>query len=251
MRMLVAIITLIIYSEAFAGQVLTIGSGEWAPYQSERLRSYGYASKIVVDSFKQEGFDVKFKFYKSWARSMKNAQIGELAGTFLWGHKPEREEDFFFSKPIVDVQYVLFYKKSSKITWETPRDLKGLKIAITSGYYYGPEFDRAIKDGTLTVKQSTSDEANFRKLVKGQVDIAINDLDAGLDILRRNHLNEIDHISSSKKYVRKTPHYLLISKKYPNAKHIVESFNRGLKSLQKTGKFDAIIESSRKGEFSR
>lgn len=241
---LLSIISLLM-AHGSQGETITLGNGEWEPYQSQKIPDYGYASKIVTEAFKLEGITVDFKFYP-WARSFNMAQKGKLAGTFLWGFKKEREDDFFYSDPILDVSYVFFYLKKNPFNWNTISDLKGKKIATTIQYSYGDEFDQARKRKEFYAEDSKNDETNFRKLIKGRIDITPNDLDAGLNILKRNHKDVMKQVTYHKKPVRATPHYLLISKKFPNAKKLVEAFNRGLKALKQKGIYDQIIAKSRK-----
>ena len=229
------------------GEKVQIGNGDWSPYQSKSLKQYGFASEIVTEAFKSQGVEVEYKFYP-WARSMKLAQSGKLAGTFLWGYKKEREEDFYFSDPIVDISYVFFYLKSNDFDWKGVSDLEGKKIGATVSYSYGKDFDEARKNNLLQIDEAPKDSLNFEKLVKGRIDIFPNDLDAGLDILRKNHPKDFNKVAYHKKSLRETPHYLLVSKKHPKAKEILEAFNKGLKEIRAAGKYDQIVKASRENK---
>ncbi|SMF54540.1 amino acid ABC transporter substrate-binding protein, PAAT family [Pseudobacteriovorax antillogorgiicola] len=225
-------------------ETITLGNGEWDPYQSSTMDGFGYASKIVTEAFKKEGIDVKYNFYP-WARALDSASKGKVAGTFLWGYKKEREKHFLYSEPILDVSYVFFYLAERKFDWKKIDDLKDKRIGTTIKYSYGEAFDKARAKGIFEADDSNSDETNFKKLLAGRVDIIPNDLDAGLSILRRNHKDEIKRVSYHEKPVRNTPHYLLISRKHPRAEYLLAAFNKGLAALKKSGRYQEIIKASR------
>ena len=241
---------LLIYTQqALAVDSITLGNGEWKPYQSKGLKHFGYASQIVSEAFASQGIEVKYKFYP-WARALESAKKGAVDGTFLWGHKKERENDFLFSDPIVDVTYVFFYLKKKGFDWQDIEDLKDLNVGVTIKYSYGNAFDKGKERKLFKADSSKDDETNFKKLLKGRIDVTPNDLDAGLSILRRNHSKEeMESVAYHKKPVRSTPHYLMISKKNPKAEDILSRFNKGLKKLKDSGRFKEIVEASRRGNF--
>ena len=43
--------------------------------------------------------------------------------------------------------------------------------------------------------------------------------------------------------------YLLLSKKAPNAQYYLTAINNGLKKLRASGRYDAILQAFRRGEF--
>ena len=58
-----------------AAEVVTLASGEWAPYQSKNLKNGGFISQVITESFAEEGYEVKF-VYLPWKRGFEEAKAG-------------------------------------------------------------------------------------------------------------------------------------------------------------------------------
>jgi len=250
LKILVTVICLwVVVSTVHAGETIRLASGEWAPYQSENLKHSGVASRIVEEAFAISGIQVKFGYFP-WNRSLNLVKKGKWDGTFLWFDTAERRKDFFISEPVVDIQYVFFHLNSYEFDWKKIEDLKGVKIGGTVGYNYGKAFQEAEKAQMISVVRIDSDGQNFKKLLKGRIDIFPNDLDAGLEIIHKNFSPE-----QQKKFTyhrtptRAAPHHLLLSKKVKTNEKMIELFNKGMKQLKEAGKIELYLSESRKGQY--
>ena len=228
---------------------IRLASGEWSPYQSEHLKHYGVASRIVTEAFDLEGIHVTYGYFP-WARSMEYAQTGEWDGTFLWFDTPERRNDFYISDPVVDIQYVFFYLKKTPFDWKNINDLKGMSIGGTLKYDYGEVFQEAEEKGVINVQRAPKDVLSFRKLLGGRIQIFPNDLDAGYELLRENFTpSQIEQFTYHPKALKSAPHHLLLSKKVKTNQTMIEIFNRHLKELKANGKVDQYLAESRQGKY--
>ncbi len=144
-----AVLCLGISTTAFSEETIRLASGEWSPYQSENLKHYGVASRIVTQAFSLSGIRVEYSYFP-WKRSYKYAETGTWDGTFLWFDTPERRKSFYVSDPIVDIQYVFFHLKSYSFDWKSIDDLRGIEIGGTLEYNYGEAFQGAEKEGRIT-----------------------------------------------------------------------------------------------------
>ncbi|MEE8382101.1 MAG: transporter substrate-binding domain-containing protein [Thermodesulfobacteriota bacterium] len=226
-----------------------LASGEWPPYQSENLKYSGVASRIVTEAFLSQGIDTEYGYFP-WANSLQNAKSGKWDGTFLWFDTPKRRESFFVSDPILDVQYVFFYKKNYNFDWKTISDLKGVKIGGTIDYDYGKSFGDAEKEKLIDVVRASSDKVNFKKLLAGRIQIFPCDLDAGMELLNNSfHQEEVSTIKYHKRPVKAAPHHLLLSKMVPKNQDRMDKFNKGLKELRESGKIALYLNESRAGLY--
>ncbi|BBE32084.1 ABC transporter substrate-binding protein [Tepiditoga spiralis] len=238
MILLILILNILIFSE----KTIRITNGEWTPYLSKKLKYYGVASRIVTDAFKNVNIKVEYGFFP-WKRSYKLAKIGEWDGSIGWSYNEERGKDFYFSMPFLDLKDVLFFKKSGKTKFESYEDLIGKTIGTVIGFYYGEEFEKAKKLKIFKIDEAKSDEINFKKLLAGRVDFIVESYYVGLSILRKNFTKEeIEQIGISKKVVRVGHYSLILNKKDENHKKIIELFNKGLKQLKESGKYDQYLK---------
>lgn len=227
---------------------IRLSSGEWPPYTSENLPHSGLASRIVTEAFALKGITVEYGYFP-WARSLKLAQDGEWDGSLIWHKSPDREQDFYFSEPVVTGQNVFFHLKSHNFDWKEMKDLAGQHIGATIDYDYGEAFAQAEKAGQITVERVSSDEQNFRKLLAGRIDIFPLDLDVGLAMLRQNFTpEEVAQITYHPLPIESYPYSLILSKKVPRNAELIVLFNAGLKELIDSGKMQQFIDESRQGK---
>ncbi|MHC4883865.1 MAG: substrate-binding periplasmic protein [Planctomycetota bacterium] len=229
--------------------VITLANGEWAPYQSAKLKHQGVASRIVREAFETASIKVNFVFLP-WKRGFEETRKGKHTGTFLWFDTPERRKDFLISNPILDVKYVFFHLKKTPFSWKEIKDLKGHQIGATLGFDYGKAFQDAEKKGVIQVDRSAKGLSGFRMLLAKRIDLFPYDLDAGLDLIANQFaIDEVSQFTWHPLPVRAAPHHLLISRKAAGADPLLKEFNRGLERLQEAGKIKRYIEESRKGEY--
>ncbi len=234
-----------------AQETIRIASGEWAPYQSENLKYYGVASRIVTEAFALEGIKVEYGYFP-WKRAFNIAETGEWDGTFLWFDTPERRKIFYISDSVIDIQYVFFHLKDYPFDWHSIDDLKGIAIGGTLQYHYGDEFQSAEKAGKIKVHRVSQDLLNFRKLLSGRIHIFPNEIDAGLDLIQKNFTpDQIKLFTYHPKPVKAAPHHLLLSKMNTRNKSRIELFNKGLKRLKQNGKLDQYLAESQSGKYSQ
>lgn len=227
--------------------LLRLTNGEWPPYLSETLPHYGLASRIVTEAFAVQGIKVEYGFFP-WPRSLALAQDGSWAGSAVWFKNEEREKDFYYSDPIIEVQYVFFHLKTFSFDWQSYEDLAEVRIGATLEYDYGPAFTEAEQSGQIKVERVPADEQNFDKLLAGRIDIFPLDLEVGLNMLQKNFTSEqIALITYHPLPVRSDPGYLLLSKKVAGNEELIQVFNEGLQKLKESGQFEQFVQESRAG----
>ena len=211
-------------------------NGEWAPYLGEQLPHHGVASRIVAEAFALQGIDVAWEFHP-WARSLQLAERGQRAGSAVWLHSRERENQFFISDPVVESGYYLFHRRGHHVDWQQIGDLQGQRIVGTRGYDYGAAFQQAEASGQLRVNRVTSDETAFRQLLAGRVDLFPMDKVVGFDMLHQ-HFSAAERakLSFHPKPLRSDSLHLLLSRKVAGNAELIERFNRGLAQLRESGK---------------
>lgn len=236
---------------AVAGETVRITAGEFAPWSSDALKHDGFTNHVISEAFKIEGYDVEFVFYP-WKRAYESAKDGEsFQATSYWYPSEERSKHFYYSDELQEDAVVFFHLKSSPLgNWETLDDLKGKRIGATAGYTYTAEFWDAAKSGRLNIEEASSDELNFKKLLKGRIDAFPTGPLVGQKLLNEEFGADVaeDVTYHPKPLVAPTGH-LLISKKAKNAAELLTAFNRGLAKVRESGKYAKFQENLIAGEY--
>lgn len=227
-----------------SAEKITLANGDWAPYMSKDLKMHGYMSHIVKEAFASEGVEVNYVFLP-WKRGFEDAKAGKYQGSLIWGFNEERAKDFLFSDPVAQLGTSLFHLKSKAFDWSTPEDLKNLKLGGVVGYAYGVE-DLENK-GVIKILRISSADANYRKLASGRIDIVLEDTEVGHGLVSK--LGLANTVTAHSKTLKPRKYSVIISKKVANAKHLLEAFNKGLKTIKSDGRYQKFVEASRRGEY--
>ncbi|CAM2853917.1 substrate-binding periplasmic protein [Vibrio neptunius] len=236
-------VSLLFTSLAHANTV-KLANGEWAPYMSKSLKNGGFMTQIVKEAFEAEGYQVEFT-YMPWKRGFEESKAGSFDGSLIWGKNPDREQFFHFTDSVITLSTGLFQQKSKPINWSKKEDLKDFKIGGVTGYAYGVEDME--KTGEINIQRIASAENNYKKLSAGRLDIVLEDMDVGMELVTK--LNLADKIEPNAKTLSARDYFVIISKKSPRAQELVDAFNRGLAKLKAEGKLDAYREASIRGEY--
>ncbi|GLS92119.1 ABC transporter substrate-binding protein [Psychromonas marina] len=231
-----------------ANQTIRLTTGEWSPYLSEDLKHYGFVSHIVTEAFALEGIKVEYIF-RPWKRAYKDALVGKYHGSIVWTKNPEREQYFYYSDLVVAGQSVFFHLKSFSFDWQNPEDLVGLNIGGTLGYKYSL-LEELEAQGKINIHRVATDEQSYGMLLLKRIDIFQQDLDAGYEWLQDNLMEQdIAQFTHHPKPIINDNYHLILSKEVDDNQHLMTLFNRGLKRLKKSGKYQQYISESRQGHY--
>lgn len=225
-----------------AEKTIRLASGEWKPYISEELDNYGPYSQIISEAFALEGVRVEYRFYP-WKRAVYLARTGQSDGSVAAVRTPEREKMFFYSnKPVFVTDRVFFYLKDTGFDWTNIDDLKNIRIGATQEYYYSHAFRKAENAGIITVERARNDSLNFRKLLRGRIDVFPVSREVGYSILK----SEFGHEESKLVTHHPTPltsssFHVILSKKIVANEDTIEAFDKGLEKLKDSGRYTEII----------
>ena len=245
----VIIFFLNIATHSFAEETIRIAIGEWPPFMSKDLKHYGILTHIVTESYALEGYKTEYGFFP-WARAKVYAEEGTWDCSAGWAKTAVRLKKFIYSDSIMKNSNVFFHLKSFKFDWNTMDDLKGIPIGSTIEYYYGDAFMEAEKSKQILVQRAPSDELNFRKLLKGRIKLFTAGVDVGYSLLQKKFTPEENQlITHHSRPTNVDDLHLIFSNKNERNLQLIKVFNKGLKKLRKSGKYDQMIAASRRGEY--
>ena len=251
MKFWVCIILLISASIGICEESVQMGIAEWAPLISKDYKHNGVVTRIVTEAFALEGVSV-INEWAPWKRAYHNVEneIFDLSPGLT--KTPEREKQVNFSDPIFETFQVFFHLKSFPFQWQSIEDLKGIRIGACLGYYYGEEFMRAEKEGIIKVEYVPRDKQNIMKLLKNRIQIFPLNILTGYDLIQKNTTPDAFALIThhSKKLAPPSPAHVIFAKNARNVR-MMQLFNKGLKRLKETGKYDLYWKESRCGEYKK
>ena len=226
---------------AGAGEIITLTNSEWAPYTSQQLPHFGPLSRVVTEAFALEGVEVRYVF-RPFGRAYAEAAEGYANGTILWstsGRDSDRQRRFHFSDVVFDGQSVLFHLKSYPFRGSGYQQLVGVRMGGTAGYEY--TFDKY--PDIIMDRTAVTDEQNFRKLAAGRFDVFPANLDVGRAIMRKVLTPEqAASITWDPNPYNITHYHLMMNKRNKDSLRYLALFNKGLKRLRESGKYDAYLQ---------
>lgn len=240
MKKLALIFALIITisSNGYAEKTITLDIGEWAPYTSKKDPEGKIAETLVTESFKLVNIDVVYKYYP-WKRAYMHAKEGGSSGTFPWYRNEDRLNDFIVcNEPILVGKVTFFHLKSFDFQWKTLENVKKYKIGGVIGYAVVEIF----KDNGIKVEEVPNGELNYRKLLAGRIDAVAEDFFVGYNTINKLFKPEIAALfTHHPKPQEQRDMFMLISKQIPNGQELADKFDKGLKKLKASGRYDEII----------
>jgi len=226
---------------------IEIAVEEYPPYTSEFLKYNGLDCRIIKEAFLYENINVQFNFYPG-ARAYFLAQTGKVEGSAPWAMREGREIDFHYSAPLrkADREF-LFYTSETELKWDPEvqdfSTLENLRFGAMLGYNYGPVFETAEAENIILVDRVSTLSQNIRKLQRGNIDLFISQYRIAKHTLYDEFTpEEIGYIKWTPENNDTTGYdYLLISKAIENGPELIELFNRGLKKLQESGRYEQFL----------
>lgn len=176
-------------SLAAQGQTLRIVSEAWPPYIYEEdgeLHGLDYdVTRIVLQRL---GVQAEWQMLP-WKRCSLTLEQGKADAILGAYRNRESEASLVFpSEPLSRIDLVLFYAKNRPYPFRTLDDLQGLRIGVSSRYWYS---NRAFAESSLFVREpGPNHTANFGKLMHERVHLVVNDRYAGRFVLDRMGLND-------------------------------------------------------------
>ncbi len=233
-----------------ARETIKITNGEWAPYLSQKLPHFGFASHVVKKAFDAVEVDVEYGFFP-WKRSYKLAKTGDWNGTVVWVYTPQRAEFFYYSNEVIVDHEYLFHLKKFSLEWENAQDLKGIIIGGTLHTTY-PVFEKAETQGLLTIERAGTYENLYNRLLKQRINAIPQVSQVGSYLIRTTLTQEEQSLITFSPTIIETRKYsLILSKAVKKNKRFLELFNRGLSIIKNNGTYDQLYKNLEHGRYDK
>ncbi len=250
MRHLLLIILFLTLSRLVWGETLTVATGEFVPYCSSSAPHKGFANHILSEAFRTQGYELEFDFLP-WKRAMLQAESGDYDMTSWWIYNEERDKKFLFSEAILVRTVNFFHLKDKSFNWQHIDDLSRYRLGVTRGYAYSEAFSDYLKLNPENIHEASSDELNFKMLLRNRIDVFPIDVVTGLEILRTKFAPDVIHrIQYDLHPLDEGEGFVLFPKVREGSAALRDIFNRGLKTIRANGTYDEIYDGLLTGAYS-
>ncbi|WP_372998276.1 substrate-binding periplasmic protein [Marinobacter sp.] len=231
---------------ASRAETIRITTGHWPPYLSEKRPDGGFLAQIIREAFALEDMSVEFSFFP-WSRALALVRSGKYQASAVWSCTSERKREFLYSAPILPYHYVFYHRKDMTFDWEALSDLRGMDVGLTQDYSYGKTLRGAIDSGHVNADVTTSDLANFRKLLLQRIDLFPMDPVVGEAMIAEQLGPDARaQLTFHPRPLRSALYHLPFSREDPEAGRLKRAFDRGLARLRESGRYQEIIENALK-----
>lgn len=226
-----------------AQETVRFAIGEWPPFHGKSLPQNGQLTDLIVSLIESAGYNVEI-VWLPWKRAYHQVENGTYHVTGVWSFNATRCEQFNCSEPLLQMRNRLFARKSDRITIATFADLKPYTIGLTIGYTY-PDLRQAGVEYELNLTEARSDLLNMRKLMVGNIDLFMANVDVGTYLIE-NHFTvaearKIEILDAPSETMTMG---ILITKQNPLGEALHLAVNQLIIEWRNTGKLDTFLNKS-------
>ena len=227
------LILFLVLSTNILAEKISITTDEWYPYTS--YENIGILDQIVNEVFKTAKINIETK-YNSFDIGYKSTLKDKYEATYPYFYTKMRAEEMLYSKPLFEVENVVFYNKEN-----FKNDIKNIynyKIGFVRGYVYKNIEMSKFKN----IIYLDNELIGFDMLNKGELDLFPSNKLVGIHLIQ-NYFNDfytnIEYLDNKKFISKDSLHFLFHKSK--NSEKLLEIFNNSLDKLIKNGKYKKII----------
>lgn len=225
-----------------AQTVLTLMSGERAPYVGANLAQGGYVAELTAEAFRHSGYTVKLQF-SSWARAKLQAGQGDAVGMVCSETDTSANSEFVYSAPFYGGVTGLLKKRSQAVPAlgsdaNVFKALSGYRLGAVREGVSLPGLDQATN---LKRELFTSDLQNLDMLQQDRVQLALIDKYSAAELMLSQRPQLIGQLEFMKKPQVQSNFYIGFAKRHKNHRQLQEAFNQGLAQLQRDGTLEKIM----------
>ncbi|MFQ3249369.1 MAG: polar amino acid transport system substrate-binding protein [Glaciecola sp.] len=137
----------------------------FAPYINDKGAELGTSAKTLKILGEYADIDIEFR-YVPYTDATVLMQLKKDAISFPYFITEARKEQFYFSKPIVNISIRLFFNRQYTELSQI-KELNKLRVGTVVGYSYGENIDSLLGEA----KEFESDMAALLALMKGEIDV--------------------------------------------------------------------------------
>ncbi|MEC9359170.1 MAG: transporter substrate-binding domain-containing protein [Pseudomonadota bacterium] len=224
---------------------LKVGWDPWEPYQYETADGQiaGLDVELARELADTAGCSLNF-VQGNWADHLAAIKTGDIDLLLAATPNSQREPFAIFSEPYRDENMAMFVRsdKLEELGDQSLAELvaKGKRVAVTDGYFYGPEVAEMMTadDTAGAFVRSRIVEAGYARLVDGQVDVLLDDPVVAASVLRRKGWS--DAVARHPGQVHDGQVALMFSRASV-PQDLVQRFEKALELSRRSGRIESVV----------
>jgi len=241
----VALAITLLATPALAKNPLFIADIDFAPYAMiSEGQPAGIDVEVLAEASRRAGLTLDIQF-KPWDELIAMVKSGECDGAFSLFRTPEREKVAMFMEatPVHYSDYVLFTKVGNKFSFRSYDDLSDKTIGRVAGTNLGDDFEAALTNGTLTIKEYPDLATGLRGLLMGEIDAYAGNIDVTYTRLKTMGMTSAI-VYLPKKLASQRPAYLVMSRasKFKDKDRLIQALEQQLDLMRKDGTYNKIAK---------
>ncbi|MES2949963.1 MAG: transporter substrate-binding domain-containing protein [Pseudomonadota bacterium] len=223
-----------LHAHAADPQVVCVDAANPPFMSSVDGKAAGLYPALIASALQTAGVSAQLDA-RPWKRCIADIDAGTVGVGGIYKND-ERSKKYDFSEQIFVEKMAVYFNKAHAIDFTGVDKLMGKRVGVVRGWSYGDEFDKAVKDGKITVDEVAADAQNFQKLAAGRVDAVLAIDEAGTAALKGGKFAGVE---KSPRYLFENPTFLAFSK---GAKQtdVLTKFNKAIADMKKNGQLNKI-----------
>lgn len=212
---------------------------DYPPYSGSELPEGGLMTALVTRAFAKVGVTHQPVVFKPWARGLAETAAIDFDATFPYTRNPEREAQFLYSAPVLEVEEAFFARQDFPARILTPPALQDRRVCRPVGYSLMTL--QALQSSVpFEIESPESMSQCFSMLGRGRVDLVFTSEWVGRYTLR-NQPEPRYKVLDMPDRIGKVGLHLVVSRNHPEAAALRDAFDRGLEQLRQTGEFEQTV----------
>ncbi len=223
-----------------AADRLTLVTGEdYPPYVDAREPGGGLAVQLVRQVMQRMDLTAEIEI-APWRRGYEETLRGRYDATFPYVRTADRERDFLYSDPLIQVRQLVFMAAGRRFAYRSPADLKGRRVCTPLGYAPAAALQPMIDSGEVQRVTAASAAACPGLLAADRADFFIQDQRIGAALVDKAALSGwIVAIGDPPFGISET--HLIVPRSRADAAGLIARFNAALKQAVSSGAYDRLL----------
>ncbi|WP_191601184.1 substrate-binding periplasmic protein [Marinomonas algicola] len=224
-------------STILPAQTVELTTMNWLPYYGDSLERGGFVTALVEEALSASGYESAIEF-TSWEMALENAKKGQKDAIVGGYYSEQRTQDYYYSLPIYTVLMGLIKTPNTpEEYYDSFESIDKYKIGKLKGSVIGESFDNYTFNNLM---EYTEVADAVKALNSGEINLYADNLAVAKEAAKKIGIDSAQ-LQILIPPLEENALYLLISKAIPNAEKLRDDFNKGLLSIQSSGKYDEIL----------
>jgi polar amino acid transport system substrate-binding protein len=227
-------------SPAGATQPLALVTGEdYPPYVDVQEPGGGLAVRLVQQVMQRMNATATVDT-APWRRGYEETLRGRFDATFPYVRTAERERDFLYSDPLIQVRQAVFMTVERRFAYRAPADLKGRRICTPLGFAPAASLQPMLDSGEAVRVTAASAASCPGLLAADRADAFIQDHRIGVALVAKAGLTGRIVAVAEPPFGLQELH-LIVPRSHPDAAGLIARFNAALKQVRGSGDYNRLL----------